>query len=155
MRYKVNQNGAFVAQIRLQPPDTLDHLVTIESTGLFGDTLITFASGGAGRVVGEVHQFSPEPMWAVTDSLTVVYGINNEYRIGFYDRNGSLARVFSRPFEPVPVTARDIRAFFTYLDRAWFCPHNSLNCTAGYTLPNFTLPTSPSIWGIVARYGCR
>ncbi len=119
LRYKVAQNGDFVAQVRLQPPDTLDHLVAIEPSGLFGDTLITFPSGGAGRVVGETHQFSPEPMWSVTDSLTVIYGVNNNYRIGLYDSNGSLARILTRPYDPAPVTARDIRAFFAYLDQAW------------------------------------
>ena len=119
VRYKATSTGGFFAQVRLQPPDTLDHIVAIEPSGLFGDTLITFPSGGASRVAGETHQFSPEPMWAVTDSLTVLYGVNNEYRIGLYDSNGALTRILTRPFEPAPVTDRDIRAYFVYLDQAW------------------------------------
>ena len=58
-------------------------------------------------------------MWNVTDSLTVIYGVNNEYRIGLYDRNGSLTCILAKEYEPAPVTARDLGAFFAYLDRAW------------------------------------
>ena len=119
LRYYLTHSGVLVAQVRLPLPDTLDHIIVIESSGQFGDTLITFPSGGAGRVAGETHQFSPEPMWNVTDSLSVVYGVNNEYRIGMYDRSGTLTRVLAREYEPAPVTARDLRAFWSYLDRAW------------------------------------
>jgi hypothetical protein len=119
MRYYLTHSGVLVAQVRLPLPDTLDHIVVIESSGRFGDTLITFPSGGAGRTPGETHQFSPEPMWNVTDSLTVVFGVNNDYRIGMYDRAGTLTRILAKEYEPVPVTARDLRAFFAYLDQAW------------------------------------
>lgn len=119
VRYYLTHSGVLVAQVRMPLPDTLDHIVLIESSGQFGDTLITFPSGGAGRVPGETHQFSPEPMWNVTDSLTVIFGVNNAYRIGMYDRSGSLTRILTRDYEPAPVTARDLRAFWAYLDRAW------------------------------------
>ncbi len=119
MRYYLTHSGVLVAQVRLPLPDTLDHIVAIESSGRFGDTLITFPSGGAGRTPGETHQFSPEPMWNVTDSLTVVFGVNNDYRIGMYDRSKTLIRILAREHEPALVTARDLRAFWSYLDRAW------------------------------------
>jgi hypothetical protein len=45
--------------------------------------------------------------------------MNNEYRIGYFDRDGALRRIVSKPSEPTPITERDIRAFFAYLDRAW------------------------------------
>jgi len=118
-RYKVTPRGVVTAQVRLPISQSKDLVVVIESSGLFGDTLITFPSGGANSVPGQIRQFSPEPMWDVTDSLTVLMGVNNEYRIGLYDRHGSLTRVFSKPYEPAPVTERDLRAFYAYLDRAW------------------------------------
>ena len=45
--------------------------------------------------------------------------MNNEYRIGFYGGDGTLQRVVSKPADPRPITDRDIRALFSYLDRAW------------------------------------
>ncbi len=119
VRYYLTHSGVLVAQVRMPLPDTLDHIVAIESSGQFGDTLITFPSGGASRTPGETHQFSPEPMWNVTDSLTVIFGVNNDYRIGTYDRSGTLTRIMARDYEPAPVTARDLRAYWAYLDRAW------------------------------------
>ena len=119
MRYYLTHSGVLVAQVRMPTPDTLDHIVVVEPSGMFGDTLITFPSGGAARIPGETHQFSPEPMWNVTDSLTVIYGVNNDYRIGMYDRAGTLTRILVREYVPAPVTARDLRAYFAYLDRAW------------------------------------
>ena len=119
VRYYLTRSGVLIAQVRMLLPDTLDHLVVVESSGQFGDTLITSPSGGASRTPGETHQFSPEPMWNVTDSLTVVYGVNRQYRIGMYDRSGTLTRILAREHEPAPVTDRDLRAYWSYLDRAW------------------------------------
>jgi hypothetical protein len=118
VRYHISPSGIVAVQLR-PPADTIDAIVVIEPSGLLGDTLMTFPSGGANRVAGEVKQFSPEPMWNVTDSLSVIYGVNNDYRIGMYDRSSSLSRILSKPYEPVPVTERDLRAFWGYLDRAW------------------------------------
>ena len=87
-------------------------------SGLFGDTLLKFPSGGLFQGPG-IHYFTPEPLWDVTDSLTVLYGVNDEYRIGYYDRGGALQRVVSKPSDRSPITDRDIRAFFAYLDQAW------------------------------------
>ncbi len=119
LRYEISPNGVMVAQIRRHLPEQRDFLVAFGSAGLPTDTLLSFPSGGLNRVEGELQYFSPEPMWSVTGSLTSVYGINNEYRIGIYDRWGALRRVFTKPFVPQPVTDRDLRAFFAYLDRAW------------------------------------
>jgi hypothetical protein len=119
VRYNSSPNGTFAAQLRLPGEPRTDAIVVIESSGALGDTVITFPSGGANARPGITQQFSPEPMWDVTDSLTALYGVNNEYRIGMYDRNGLLTRILSKSYEPVPVTERDLRAFFAYLDRAW------------------------------------
>ncbi len=117
-RYHISPSGTIAVQLR-PPADTIDAIVVIEPSGWLGDTLLTFPSGGANRVAGEITQFSPEPAWNVTDSLSVIYGVNNDYRIGMYDRNGSLSRILSKPYEPVRVTERDLRAFWAYIDRAW------------------------------------
>jgi hypothetical protein len=124
LRYNLTASGAMTVQIRPTGPggrglaDTTDAIVVIEPSGLFGDTLLRIPSGGLFQGPG-IHYFTPEPWWDVTDSLTVLFGINNEYRIGYYDRNGVLQRIVSKPSEPTPITDRDIRAFFAYLDRAW------------------------------------
>lgn len=119
MRFKATPDGVVTAQVRLPISRSTDVIVVVRSSGTFGDTLMTFPSGGANSVPGEIRQFSPEPMWDVTDSLTVLMGVNNEYRIGKYDRHGSLTSIFTKAYEPVPVTERDLRAFYAYLDRAW------------------------------------
>jgi len=124
LRYDLSPHGGMTVQVRpvaLQngpAPDPEDALVAIESSGLFGDTLLKVPTGGLFEGPG-IRYFTPEPLWDVTDSLTVLYGMNHEYRIGYYDGSGSLQRIVSMPKEPSPVTNRDIRAFFAYLDRAW------------------------------------
>jgi hypothetical protein len=124
LRYNLNATGGMTVQLRpvgLQDgpePDTMDAVVVIEPSGLMGDTLLRIPTGGllGGR---GITYFTPEPWWDVTDSLTVLYGMNHEYRIGYFDRQGSLRRIVSMPSEPKTITDRDIRAFFAYLDRAW------------------------------------
>jgi len=45
--------------------------------------------------------------------------VNDVYRIGLYDSRGTLRMVIAKEHEPRPITDRDVRAFFAYLDRAW------------------------------------
>jgi hypothetical protein len=124
MRYHLNSTGGMAVQVRpmglsdTPSTDPMDAIVVIEPSGVFGDTLLKIPTGGLFEGPG-IHYFTPEPWWDVTDSLTVLFGMNNEYRIGHYDGSGSLERVVSMPSNPSPITDRDIRAFFSYLDRAW------------------------------------
>lgn len=124
LRYNLTSTGGMTVQLRPvslpngSQAETMDAVVVIEPSGLFGDTLLRLPTGGLFQGPG-IHYFTPEPIWEVTDSLTVLYGMNSEYRIGFYDGQGSLRRVVGMPSEPQPITDRDIRAFFAYLDRAW------------------------------------
>lgn len=123
LRYDLTSTGRISVQVRPvgqggEEIDPTDAIVTIEPSGLFGDTLLRIPSGGLFQGPG-IHYFTPEPLWDVTDSLTVVFGLNDTYRIGFYDRGGSLRRIVSLPYEPSPISDRDVRAFFSYLDRAW------------------------------------
>jgi len=114
------------AAVQLRPvgsgrdPDepTSDLIRLLETSGEMGEILLNVPSGGLfGPNV--VRYFTPEPTWTLTDSLTVLYAVNNEFRIGVYDGGGRLKRVISKPTSPRPITDRDIRAFFAYLDRAW------------------------------------
>jgi len=124
MRYHLNSTGGMAVQVRPMglpndpATDPTDAVVLVEPSGVFGDTILRIPTGGLFEGPG-VHYFTPEPWWDVTDSLTVLYGMNNEYRIGYFDGSGSLERVVSMPSDPNPITDRDIRAFFSYLDRAW------------------------------------
>jgi hypothetical protein len=129
LRYNLTPAGRMTAQIRpiqmgpVETPDSssteaLDAIIVIEPSGLFGDTILRIPSGGLFQGSG-IHYFTPEPFWDVTDSLTVVYGMNNEYRLGYYGRDGTLQRIVSKPADPRPITERDIRALFSFLDRAW------------------------------------
>ena len=124
LRYNLNSVGDMAVQMRpVQSPnrpaaDTFDAIRVIESSGAIGDTLLLFPSGGLFQGAG-IHYFTPEPWWDITDSLTVLYGVNSEYRVGSYGRDGSLRRIISMPHEPRLITPRDIRAIFAYLDRAW------------------------------------
>ena len=124
LRYNLNAVGAMTAQARpVQTGDPqgvapMDAILVIESSGAFGDTLLKVPTGGLFRGEG-IHYFTPEPWWDISDSLTVLYGVNSEHRIGFFDRRGTLKRIVSKPTAPTPITDRDIRAFFAYLDRAW------------------------------------
>jgi len=124
LRFNLTSAGGMTVQVRpigssgRAAVDTLDAIVAIETSGTLGDTIFKLPTGGLSQGAG-IHYFTPEPIWDVTDSLTVLYGVNNEYRVAYYDRNGSLQRIVSMPSKPTPITDRDIRAFFSYLDRAW------------------------------------
>jgi hypothetical protein len=97
---------------------TSDAIRRIETSGVMGDTLLEVPSGGLFEGSG-LRFFTPEPTWDVTDSSTVLFAMNSEYRILSHDRHGSLQRIITRSFEPRPIEDRDIRALFIYLDRRW------------------------------------
>jgi hypothetical protein len=101
------------------PRSLMDELRPIGPDGGLGEPLLSLPAGGLFGEGGALQYFTPEPMWTVTDSLTVIYGINNKYRLRQYDRTGTLRRIIARDHEVRPITDRDIRAFFAYLDRAW------------------------------------
>lgn len=120
LRFNWNPASRFSAvQVRPARAGThRDAIRVVESSGAFGDTLLLVPSGGLFEGAG-LRYFTPEPAWDVTDSLTAIYAVNSEYSISFYDRGGSLRRIIRKAFAPRPITERDIRAIFAYLDRAW------------------------------------
>lgn len=124
LRFDLGPSGGMTVQIRpvgsssQAAAETWDALVSVEPSGALGDTLLRFPSGGLFQGPG-IHYFTPEPLWEVADSATVVLALNSEFRIRFYRHGGKLERVLTAPFEPARLTERDLGALFGYLDRAW------------------------------------
>ena len=117
--WRATLSGTVARQARQLPipelmsvADTMDAIVAMDSGGLDADTLMRMPTGGTLTVSGDnpsVEIFAAEPIWTLTDDLDVLYGMNDDYRIGFY-RNGRLTRVFTKPFTPQRVTDADRRA---------------------------------------------
>jgi hypothetical protein len=96
-----------------------DELRPVLDDGTLGELLVELPTGGLLAADGALRYFTPEPVWGLTDSLTVAFGLNDRYRIAQYDREGRLRRVVARSRDPRPLSDRDLRAFYAYLDRAW------------------------------------
>jgi hypothetical protein len=82
----------------------------------------------------EFHFFSPEPAWTMASGHSSYFGVNNEYRIGFYDGDGNLKRITSKPFARHPVTTRDREIFTGFLEKAWLdagVPEQALSTLRG------------------------
>jgi hypothetical protein len=54
----------------------------------------------------------------LTDDLQLVFGVNDEYRIGFYS-DGQLRRVIAKSFEPRRIDDREIEAIMSPRERMW------------------------------------
>jgi hypothetical protein len=124
--FRVTSSGTIVMQIRplalpnMPAPDTMDVIMVLEPSGEFGDTIRKFPSGRSlnlGGATPEINIFAAEPLWDITDDLSVLYGVNTEYRISRYGRDGSLERVITMPHEPTPVSESDKRVIMDFLER--------------------------------------
>jgi len=83
-----------------------DRIVVLSPEGT--DTLLTFPSAQTLRLSPRfaVVLYSPEPMWAITEDSKVLFGMNDQYRIGLY-ASGTLERIIQKPVERMPITERD------------------------------------------------
>jgi hypothetical protein len=102
--------------------DSMDAIVLYSTAGMVTDTLFKFRSGGTLNLGGgtpEINLYSPEPVWDITSEGRLLYGVNNEYRIGLYGQDGELERVVSMPFELKAVAETDKRVVMEFLERAW------------------------------------
>ena len=94
------------------PAERFDAIVAMDADGAVLDTLLAVPSSQAFSVRGgrpAMTYFAPGPIWAVTASQTVLYGVNSEYRIGRYAPGGQLIEVFAKRVTPPPVTDEDKR----------------------------------------------
>ncbi len=102
--------------------DSLDAVVAFTCDGSVTDTLLKFQSGGTlslGGSTPELNLFSAEPVWELAGGRQVLHGVNDDYRIGLYAADGSLARVITKPFERTAIGERDQQAVMGFLERAW------------------------------------
>lgn len=126
-RWESTADGRIVAQFRrlafpgsTAPPDSMDALVRWRLDGSIGDTLMRVPSGKTLSFAGgtpQVTVFSPEPSWALLGDK-VLYGVNDQYRIGVYGAGSQLERVVEKPFERAPVTDDDKQAYRDLIGQA-------------------------------------
>jgi len=119
-RWESMADGRIIAQFRrlafpgsTAPPDSMDALVVWQLDGSLGDTLMRVPSGKTLSFAGgapQVTVFSPEPSWALLGDR-VLYGVNDQYRIGVYAIGGQLERIIEKPFERASVTEEDKQAY--------------------------------------------
>jgi hypothetical protein len=115
------ESGAIVNQTRRialgpdQPADSMDLVAARDHEGTPVDTLLRFRAGGTFSLGGdrpELKFFSAEPMWTLAYGGGLWHGINDDYRIGYYD-GGALVRIVTKPFELAPVSEADQNALKT------------------------------------------
>ncbi len=115
------RSGAIVNQVRRlafgpdQPADTMDLVAARDHEGMATDTLLRFRSGGTFSLGGDRPQlkfFAAEPMWTLAFGGGIWHGINDDYRIGYYDHR-ALVRIVTKPFDITPVGEADQRALLT------------------------------------------
>ncbi|HSM16974.1 MAG TPA: 6-bladed beta-propeller [Gemmatimonadales bacterium] len=128
LRWDATPSGVIVNQLRPlalpnQPAtDSMDLIAIRDTDGSVTDTLmrvpsgktISFASSGP-----EITFFVAEPVWALTPDAGILFGVNNEYRIGVYSPDGTLTRVITKPSEPMPVGERDRTVLLNAMERLW------------------------------------
>lgn len=119
-------SGLLAMQLRPVVPgvagrsDTLDALFLVAPNGTVLDTVLRFPSGdtfGTRSGSGRITLFTPEPTWAVTDDMHLLFGVNDEYRITLYASSGKPERVITKPFEGQEVTERDKELVHAFVER--------------------------------------
>jgi hypothetical protein len=127
-RWESSADGRIVAQMRrlafpgsTAPPDTMDVILVRNLDGTVGDTLMRVPSGKTVSFSGgapQIDLFTAEPAWALLRDR-ILYGVNDEYRIGLYAPGGKLERVVEKPFERDAVGESDQQAMKDLLGKAW------------------------------------
>jgi hypothetical protein len=103
-------------------PDSLDVVLLLGSDGTVEDTLFTFPSGKTFQVSGgapEFNFYSPEMVWRLSDDMSLLSAMNDEYRITVRSPTGDVVRIVTMPFERRLVTERDQQALLGFLDEMW------------------------------------
>ena len=128
-RQEVRVTALGVIAIRLHPfatspsavvEDPMNTIVLLATDGTITDTLMTFPSDqvyGPGRRA-ETRYYYPEPAWDLTESLQLLFGMSDEYRIGLYS-DGQLERIIAKAFEREPVGDGEKEAVLRQNEQWW------------------------------------
>jgi hypothetical protein len=128
LRWDATPSGTIVNQLRPldlpnQPAsDGMDLIAVRGFDGSVQDTLMRVPSGKTISFAGgapEITFFTAEPVWALTPETGVLFGVNDEYRIGMYGPDGALTRIITKPFEPMPVSEDDQSVLLDAMERLW------------------------------------
>jgi hypothetical protein len=126
MAINATRSGVIVEQVRpLSLPDrpatdSMDMIVTLSTDGSVLDTLRRFPPGGTLNLANpdspEINLFTAEPVWQITDDMYLLFGINDDYRIGVYSPSGDLERIVTKPFELTPIGETDQEMMWTFFE---------------------------------------
>jgi hypothetical protein len=129
MMFRASAAGLLAMQVRPfalpgqpAPENPEDAIVVFRPDGTVIDTVMAFPSGRTFSMAGpapEIRIYAAEPVWNLTDDGKLLFGVNDEYRIGVYTLDGGLQRIVAKEFERKPVTERDKRAIMKFLERTW------------------------------------
>ncbi|NIM51868.1 MAG: hypothetical protein GTO22_21930 [Gemmatimonadales bacterium] len=128
MLFQTTSAGVLAVQRRPFPApnqpvrDSLDAVVVLTTGGTVTDTLMTFPSGKTFQMSGgtpEINLYTQESIWRLTEGLKLIYGLNDDYRFGLYDSDGTCERIVTKSFEREPVSERDRDAVMSFLERVW------------------------------------
>ncbi|MCJ7627689.1 MAG: hypothetical protein MUO50_04795, partial [Longimicrobiales bacterium] len=124
-RFEMDSSGRLMAQLRgLAVPGMAaleegDPIVVYDTTGAVVDTLVMLPKGQtlAGTTEGQLSMvlFSPEPLWALDETGSVYFAMNDQYRILVNDPDGALTRVITRDVERKPVEESDRNSILSAL----------------------------------------
>ena len=99
--------------------EAIPDLVVVRGTdGAIRDTLVELAVGRSIQFTGgapRIKLFEAEPVWTISDHDRVLVGVSSEYRIEVRSADGKVTRIFTMPFERLPVTESDRNAFLSFL----------------------------------------
>ena len=98
----------------------MDMIVTLATDGSVLDTLRRFPPGGTLNLGNpnspEINLFTAEPVWQIAEDMRLLFGINDNYRIGIYSPDGELERVITKPFELTPIGETDQDLMWTFFE---------------------------------------
>lgn len=127
MSIAATRSGVIAEQVRplalpdMPARDTMDAILSLGTDGTILDTIMRFPSGGsldlANRDNPRVTVFSAEPVWDLAEDGRLLFGINDDYRISVYRPDGTLERIFSKPFTRDPVTEGDQEKIMGYIEQ--------------------------------------
>ncbi len=126
-RYKATRSGVIAEQVvsspRAEAENPMDAIVIRGTDGTITDTLMRFPSSQRIAFSEEtrfvVTVYHPEPAWALTDDMELLFGVNDEYRIRIYSSAGVLERIITKPWERRPVTDRDTDVLTNLVTAGW------------------------------------